>query len=63
MFLAPCTAAGGEARSTDQATWEARAGWHQLRPAGRQGMAQITHYERDHCELAVPSLPLHEDTE
>lgn len=44
------SAAGGEARSADQAAWEARPCWHQPGPAGGQRLGQISPYERHHCE-------------
>lgn len=44
------SAAGGEARSADQAAWEARTCWHQPGPAGGQRLRQNSHDERHHSE-------------
>ena len=49
-------AAGGEARSADQAALEAWSGGHQPGPAGRPGVAQILLHERDHCKPTLKSL-------
>lgn len=54
--LAPPVAAGGQARSTNQAAREARAGGHQPGPAGCPRVAQRSPHERDDCELTLISL-------